>query len=100
MSDLTNVTGIGPGLAAALAEKGIKSLKMLADSSDKTLGEVRGISPARATAFIASARELLAAPAKENTPAEASKEVKKGEKNKGVKKDKKKKKKKGKKSKK
>lgn len=47
MSDLTVVTGIGPGLATPLAEKGIKTLKKLASSSEETLAEVRGISPAK-----------------------------------------------------
>ena len=100
MSDLTVVRGIGPGLATALAEKGIKTLKKLASSSKEKLAEVRGISTAKATAIIAGAKELLAAPAEENAPAEAPKEVKKEKKKKGAKKGQKKKKKKAKKSKK
>jgi len=116
MSDLTVVVGIGPGLANALAEKGIKTLKKLVSSSEATLVDVRGISPAKAAAIVKSAKEILAAPAEAKAPAkapakivvkapakaaeEAKKPKKEKKKKKGKKDKKKKKKKKGKKSKK
>jgi hypothetical protein len=107
-SAITDITGIGPAAAAALAEKGIKSLRSLARASVERVSTVPGFSPARAQKVIAAAAELLGTSSAANVASEApaadtgekKKDKKKGKKKGGKekkKKDKKKKKGKGKK---
>jgi len=93
---ITDITGIGPAAAEALAEHRIKTVARLATASVETITAIPGFSAARAEWVIAAAGELLAesgtTPATTDTGKESSnkdkKDKKKKKKNKG--KDKKK----------
>lgn len=58
MSILTDIPGIGPATIAAFAEMGIDSPETLARADPARLTQVRGITSARAQAFIEAARAL------------------------------------------
>jgi hypothetical protein len=58
---ITDIPGIGPAAAAALAEHRISSLVKLASASVETISAVPGFSEERASRVIAAAGELLAA---------------------------------------
>ncbi|WP_297771887.1 helix-hairpin-helix domain-containing protein [uncultured Roseovarius sp.] len=58
MSSLTDIRGIGPALAKALATHGITSPERLAKAEPLALMQVRGISPGRAQGFIDAAAAL------------------------------------------
>ena len=92
---ITDITGIGPAAAEALAEHRIKTVANLATASVETITAIPGFSAARTERVIAAAGELLAesgtTPAATDTGKESSnkdKKDKKKKKNKG--KDKKK----------
>ncbi|PKQ10547.1 MAG: helix-hairpin-helix domain-containing protein [Alphaproteobacteria bacterium HGW-Alphaproteobacteria-1] len=61
MSTLENIPGIGPALRRGLDSLGITDAAALAKADVATITQVRGISPARAETFIASAKRLAAA---------------------------------------
>jgi len=105
MSTLDTIPGIGPAMRASLEALGIRDIADLARAEAATLTQVRGISPTRAEAFVARAREMggaarpaaAEAPAQETGPAKAKakgkdKGGKKADKPKDKKKDKDKKK--------
>ena len=56
---ITDIPGIGPVAAAALAEHGYPNLRKLAASTAEKLAGVPGFSLVRATKVIAAARALL-----------------------------------------
>ncbi len=58
MASIENIPGIGPATRAGLAEIGVTSTSELAASDVANLTRVRGISAARAEAFIAMANEM------------------------------------------
>ena len=58
MASIENIPGIGPATRAGLAAIGITSTRALATSDVASLTRVRGISAARAEAFIAIANEM------------------------------------------
>ena len=60
MSKLEDIAGIGPALRHGLESLGITDPAGLAAAEVTVLTQVRGISPARAAAFIAAARALAA----------------------------------------
>ena len=97
---ITDITGIGPGAAEALAEHRIKTVARLATASVETITAIPGFSAARAEWVIAAAGELLAesgtTPAATDTGKESSNKDKKDKKDKKKKKNKGKDKKKGK----
>ncbi len=68
MTLITNITGIGLGLAATLAEKGIITAEQFAAKSVAQLTTVPGIGPIRAKALLTAASQLgKASPAKVNS---------------------------------
>jgi Helix-hairpin-helix domain len=78
MNSVDDVRGVGPTLAASLRAHGIKTVEALAKTTHAALMQVPGIGTARASALIASAREMSAGaktgqktttPAKRPTPA-------------------------------
>lgn len=77
MKSLTELAGIGPALAQALASKGIRTIAGLAEANAETLIAIPRIGTARAEALIAAAQGLnvngAAAPAPKKTekPAKA-----------------------------
>jgi Holliday junction resolvasome RuvABC DNA-binding subunit len=85
---ITDITGIGPAAAAALAEHHIKTVAHLATASVETITAIPGFSTARAEQVIVAASELLAASA--IAPSSAREEQNPGKKDKSDKKDKKK----------
>jgi hypothetical protein len=94
---ITDITGIGPGAAEALAEHRIKTVARLATASVETITAIPGFSAARAEWVIAAAGELLVesgtTPVATDTEKESSnkdKKDKKGKKKKNKGKDKKK----------
>ena len=96
MSNLTDVTGIGPAMATALAGHGIKSIQNLAAASPDKLIAVRGISAVKAEAIQAAAKDMLSTGAAAPAAGDAKKPKKdkkkdKKKKSKGKKKGKKKK---------
>jgi hypothetical protein len=97
---ITDITGIGPAAAEALAEHRIKTVANLATASVETITAIPGFSAARTERVIAAAGELLAesgtTPAATDTEKESSNKDKKDKKKKNKGKDKKKDKKKGK----
>ena len=106
---ITDIPGIGPAAAAALAEHRIRTVASLAKASVEKVSAVPGFSEARASKTIAAAAELLASPAGEATTGKSAedkvekpgkqasakesgkKDKKKGKKDKKARKDKKKK---------
>ena len=86
---ITDITGIGPAAAAALAEQGFSSLKALAKASVEQVSAVPGFSAARAQKVIAAAAELLATSTAETTTADRPEKVRKDKKKKDKKKGKK-----------
>ncbi len=94
---MTDVPGIGPAAAEALAEHRIKTLRALASASLEKIAAVPGFSEARAAKVKAAALALLAgqeigAPAPEEAPAEPAPEKGEEKAGKQEKKDKKRKK--------
>ena len=91
---ITDITGIGPAAAEALAEHRIKTVARLATASIETITAIPGFSAARAEWVIAAAGELLAesgtTPAATDTGKESSNKDKKDKKDKKKKKKKKK----------
>jgi hypothetical protein len=97
---ITDITGIGPAAAEALAEHRIKTVARLATASVETITAIPGFSAARAESVIAAAGELLVesgtTPVATDTEKESSnkdkkdKKDKKGKKKKNKGKDKKK----------
>lgn len=70
MPTLKDISGIGPATIGALAELGVNGPETLASADPARLTQARGITPARAEAFISAARALVATqPAPENTAA-------------------------------
>ncbi len=63
MTDITQVSGIGPAAAGLLKTNGFSTAEDLAAATIETLGKVKGFGPARAANIIAAAKQLLAAPA-------------------------------------
>ena len=92
---ITDITGIGPAAAEALAEHRIKTVANLAKASVETITAIPGFSAARAEQVIAAAGELLAesgtTTAAMDTEKKSSNKDKAGGKDKKDKKDKKKK---------
>jgi transcription termination factor NusA len=77
MTDITQITGIGPAAAGLLVASGFKTVEDIASASVEALGGVKGFGPARAEKIIAAAKELLAAPtAAEPAPAKPAKPAK------------------------
>ena len=79
MTDLTRVTGIGPGLAAQLTAAGISDAEALAQAKPDDILSVRGIGAGTAPVLIARAKHLTAptpAPASPAAPASAEKPTK------------------------
>jgi len=99
-SSITDISGIGPAAANALAEHGIHNLKALAKAGVEQVSSVPGFSDVRSRKVIAAAAELLGSSTPEE-PAEKStgKDAKGKKHGKDKKKNKKDKKKKGKKGK-
>jgi len=93
MASISEVKGIGPATAKALAAKGFKTAEKLAKAGTADVIVVSGIGDARANALIAAAQALIAAAGAPKAPAKASpaKEKSKGKKDKKAKKSKKKK---------
>ena len=90
-SAITDITGIGPAAATALAEHGFTSLKSIATTTVEKLSAVPGFSEARAAKVIVSAAELLPEEIKsgKDKDKKKAKKDKKGKKGKDKKKDKK-----------
>jgi hypothetical protein len=89
---ITDITGIGPAAAAALAEHRLGSLKALARASVEKVSAVPGFSAARAQKVIAAAAELLASTTETTSPDKPAKTRKDKKRKDKKKKDKKKKK--------
>ena len=87
---ITDITGIGPAAAEALAEHRIKTVARLATASVEKITAIPGFSAARAEWVIAAAGELLAesgtTPAATDTGKESSNKDKKDKKKKKKKK--------------
>ena len=87
---ITDITGIGPAAAEALAEHRIKTVARLATASVEKITAIPGFSAARAEWVIAAAGELLAesgtTPATTDTGKESSNKDKKDKKDKKKKK--------------
>ncbi|WP_417727135.1 helix-hairpin-helix domain-containing protein [Roseovarius sp.] len=62
MSNLNDISGIGPSIATGLANIGITTTEQLSSAKAGSLIQVRGISERRAQNFIAMAKTLLAIP--------------------------------------
>jgi len=86
---ITDIAGIGPAAATALAEHGFSSIKSLATSSVEALAAVPGFSTARAAKVIAAATELLPAQPDTGSKPGKGKDKKKDKKDKKGKKGKK-----------
>lgn len=59
LPSITSVKGIGPKLAQQLVRRGITSLETLAAALPNQVADVKGISEAKASEFIAQARKLI-----------------------------------------
>ncbi|MGK7654338.1 helix-hairpin-helix domain-containing protein [Roseovarius sp. B08] len=69
MTDLTRVTGIGPGLAAQLTAAGLPDAEALAKAQPADILTIRGIGAGTAPVLIARARHLTAPTPAPSTPA-------------------------------
>lgn len=91
---ITDIAGIGPAAATALAEHGFSSIESISATSVEKLALVPGFSTARAAKVIAAASALAPAaadsqPGKKDKGAKKDKKKEKGGKGKKGKKDKK-----------
>jgi len=74
MTHVTRITGVGPAMAARLAQKGFSTAEDLAAATPAALQVVSGIGPTTAPRLIAAARALTApvdVPAEPTRPAKA-----------------------------
>lgn len=88
MSDVTDITGIGPAKAETLAEAGYKSVDEIADADRDELAAVDGVGEDRALEFIVGAADLIGDESEDEsdegeafdlTPAEIADEVEEDE---------------------